>query len=656
MQNGFLVGDSHQVEPSLNSVTGPAGTIRLEPKVMQVLVLLAAQAGQVVAKERLIHTVWPDTFVTDDVLTRAISELRRVFGDDPKESRFIQTIPKSGYRLIAGVSSSGAAQEIAGPGRPAHLETVAGGADHVIDSVHQSDRANTHDRTRWALWKLGLWAISLAAVIVVGVVVVNRLRADVPVARVTIAVLPFEHLGGPEREYLTDGLTEETSASLGQIDPDHLSVKGRTSTKRYKSTTKSLPEIGQELGVEYLVEGSVQTEGGRLRVTAKLIRVRGEEQMWAESYDSTPGSMLELQRELSTAIARQVRLRLSPERLTALAARYSRNAQAYDLYQRGRHLWNQLTPATNRSAVDFYEQATQLDPEFALAWAGLADAYSASPINSDVIPWAVATKARRAAANAFTYGPDLAETLTALGTVSYWLDWDWPAAETAFRKAVAVDPSYSQAHRALALVLVAMGRHEEARAEMLQARELDPYYPMQLAVSAYERLLARDYPSALKFAQQATTVGPSFWIGHFHVAAVYEQLGNSELALKALDKAEALTPNSKNLSLRGYILAKSGRRNEAEKVLRTLETVARESVRERYVPPYAFALVFAGLGQRDSAFQWLENAYKERDVHLVFLATHDPKWDDLREDPRFRALVERCDFMRTARAGGPAER
>lgn len=646
MQNGFHVGDSHQVEPSLNSVTGPAGTTRLEPKVMQVLVLLAAHAGQVVAKERLIQTVWPDAFVTDDVLTRAISELRRVFGDDAKESRFIQTIPKSGYRLIARVSSSGADQETAAPGQHVHLETVAAGDDHVIAPLTKTGR-RTHHQTRWRSWKLGLWAISLAAVIVVGVVVLNRLRSDMQVPpRVTIAVLPFEHLGGPEREYLTDGLTEETSASLGQIDPEHLTVKGRTSTRRYKRTPKSLAEIGQELGVEYLVEGSVRAESGRLRVTSKLIRARDQAQIWAESYESEPGSMLDLQRELSAAIARQVRLRLSPERLTALAPRHTRNAEAYDFYLRGRHLWNQLTPETNRRAVDSYQKATQLDPEFALAWAGLADIYSASPINSDVRPRDVLAQARDAAARAVASASDLAETQTALGTVHYWLDWDWPAAETAFRKAISVDPSYSQAHRVLGLVLVAMGRHEEAREAMRRARELDPYYPMEPAVSASERLRARDYSSALEFAQRATAVGPSFWIGHFQLAAVYERLGNSELALEALEKAQALSGNSKMLSLRGYILAKSGRTNQAEEVLRTFKRIARE----RYVPPYAMALVYAGLGQRDSAFEWLDRAYAERDVHLVFLA--DPKWDPFREDPRFRALIERCDFMRTARTGG----
>jgi TolB-like protein/Flp pilus assembly protein TadD len=585
LQNGFHVGASHQVEPSLNSVTGPAGPLRLEPKVMQVLVLLAAHAGQVVAKERLIQTVWPDTFVTDDVLTRAISELRRVFGDDARESRFIQTIPKSGYRLIAPVSSSGADQGIAAHGQAVHLGT-------------------------------------------------------------TIAVLPFEHLGGPERVYLTDGLTEETSASLGQIDPGHLIVKGRTSTKRYKSTPKSFAEIGQELGVEYLVEGSVRAESGRLRVTSKLIRVRDQAQIWAESYESEPGSMLELQRELSAAIARQVRLRLSPERLGTLAPRHTRNAEAYDLYLRGRHLWNQLTPETNRSAVAFYEQATQLDPEFALAWAGLADAYSASPINSDVLPSEVAAKARRAAAHAFASGADLAETQTALGTVSYWLDWDWPAAETAYRKATELDPSYSQAHRLLGVVLSAMGRHEEARRAMSRARELD-LYPMQYALSAHVELLAHDYPSALEFATQATALDPSFWIGWFQLAQTYERLGKDERALEALKRAEVSGGNSKMVSLRGYILAKLGRPNEAEDVLRTLKSIARG----RYVPPYAMALVHAGLGQRDSAFEWLNRAYDQRDVHLTFLA-QDPKWDDFRKDARFRELIERCDFTRTARTHG----
>lgn len=628
MQNAFRIGESHQVEPSLNSVTGPAGAIRLEPKVMQVLVCLAENAGDVVSKERLMRSVWPDAFVGDDVLTRAISELRRVFGDDAKEPRFIQTIPKSGYRLIARVSNGG--------------EEIVGADDRVIPSL-----APPRSRKR-TMWVIGVTLIMLA-----GVLLWRWQGRVTQLSPVMIAVLPFEHLGGdPEREYLTDGLTEEISASLGQIDPEHLNVKGRTSTKMYKRTGKSPMEIGRELGVEYVVEGSVRAESGRLRVTSKLIRVRDQVQIWAESFDSEPGSMLELQRELSAGIARQVRLRLSPHRLTALARRHTQNAEAYDFYLRGRHFWNQLTPETNRRAVAAYLRATELDPGFALAWSGLADIYSVSPMNSDVAPIEVSPRAQSAIAHAVASGSGLAETQTALGTIHFWLDWDWPAAETAFRKANAVDPSYSLAYRVLGIVLAYLGRHDEAREAMRRARELEPFAAVEHALSAHVEFAARDFKSALQFARQATALDPQFWIGQFQLAQVYEQLGDHESMLRALEITERYgKANSKMISLRGYILAKLGRTTEAREVLRTLETLGRE----RYVPQYAMALVHAGLGERDAAFQSLERGLQARDVNLVFLAV-DPKWDAFRTDPRFLDLLNRCGFTRTARTSSQIDR
>jgi Flp pilus assembly protein TadD len=213
--------------------------------------------------------------------------------------------------------------------------------------------------------------------------------------------------------------------------------------------------------------GSVglRAEGRRLRVTSKLIRVRDQVQTWAASYDSEPQSMLEVQQELSTTIARQVGLRLTPARLTALSRRHSTHAEAYDLYLRGRHFWNQFTPQTNQRAVEQYVRATQLDPEYALAWSGLADAYATSPINGDAPPLQVAPRARNAAARAVAYGRDLAETQASLGWVHYFLDWDWPAAEASFRAATTRNPSYSAAPRTLGVVLGSLGRHEEARAD-----------------------------------------------------------------------------------------------------------------------------------------------------------------------------------------------
>lgn len=467
--------------------------------------------------------------------------------------------------------------------------------------------------------------------------------------RVILAVLPFENLGGdPEKEYLADGLTEEAIAAIGRIDPEQLGVIGRTSIYRYKRTSKTLAEIGGELNAAYLLEGSVQAEGERLRITSRLIAAGDQSQLWSASYDSEPRSVLSLQRELSTAIAEQIRLRLLPKRLTALEHRQTQNPEAYDLYLRGRYFWNQLTPGTTRRALEYYNRATELDPRYALAWSGLADAYASSPITSDVPPLQVWKLAREAAAQAVGAGQDLAEAQTCSGFVNLFLNWDWPTAETAFRNATDLDANYPLAHRMVGVVLSHLGRHEEAMRAMRRARELDPLYAMHHALSTMVAFHAGDYETAMDFGRQATVVDPEFWIGYFQLAQVYEQLGKTELALEALGSAGRLSGgNSKVVGLRGYLFARNGKPAEAREVLRTLQAIGRE----RYVPPCASALIHAGLDETDAAFQRLDEAFESRDVHLLFLPV-DPKWDSLRNDPRYVALIQRCDFFRTAAEPG----
>ena len=290
-----------------------------------------------------------------------------------------------------------------------------------------------------------------------------------------IAVLPFENLGcDPDRAYLADGLTEEITAWLGQIDPDRLSVVSRTSATLAKREAKSLGEIGRELGADYLLESSIRAESGRVRITAKLIRARDQVQVWSQLYNRELTSMLGLQQELGAAIAEQIRFRLSPERFEALARREPRVAAAYDEYLRGLTFANQRTPATTQKAIEHYERATTLDPEYALAWSALAFAHSASAINSDVAPLEVRPRAREAARRAVRANPDLAEAHYALGYLNWILEWDWPAAETAFRRAIDLDPRYAWAHMSLGHLLSQSGRHSEALAAMRRARELDP--------------------------------------------------------------------------------------------------------------------------------------------------------------------------------------
>jgi TolB-like protein/Flp pilus assembly protein TadD len=454
-----------------------------------------------------------------------------------------------------------------------------------------------------------------------------------------LAVLPFENLG-PEmdREYLADGLTEEVIAALGQVDPLRLSVIGRTTVMRYKRSMKSLEEIGHELNAAFLVESSLRSEGGRIRVTSKLVRARDQVQIWSATYDSEPKSVLAFQRELSMTIAQQIRLRLTPERLDALARRQAHNPEAYDAYLQGRYFWNLFTPATTRRAVEYYLRATQLDPNYALAWSGVADAYSSSPIHADARPRDVWEKARRAAERAIAAEPELAETQTSWGFMKFWLDWDWQEAEAAYRRAITIDPNYSLVYRVLGILLGHAGnREEEAQDAMERARALDPLQAMHHALSAQVAFLGRDFRTALAFARHAAVVMADFWIANLQMAQAYEALGEYAAALEALSRGGVGSENSKVISLRGYILAKMGRIVEAREIVSALEALTKTG----YMPGCAIALVYTGLGEVDDAFRWLERAVEEHDVHLSSLPA-DAKWDALRGDSRFAEVLRTC--------------
>jgi tetratricopeptide (TPR) repeat protein len=326
--------------------------------------------------------------------------------------------------------------------------------------------------------------------------------------------------------------------------------------------------------------------------------------------------------------------------LDALGRRQTRDADAYDLYLRGRYFWNQLTPATNARAIEYFERAIALDPDYALAWAGVGYAVLGGSMNSDVAPAVLLSRARDAAARAVQADPALADAHAAVGYVRFLLEWDWPGAEAALRRAVALDASCAIGVRMLGHLLSQTARHAEARAVMSRLREIDPLYAMNHAMSAQVAFQARDYAEALAHARRAIVIDPEFWIGYMELGQAYERLGKMDLALDGLITAGRLSGgNSKAVSLRAYVLAKTGRTDQARDLLETIESVART----RYVPPAAFALVHAGFGNRDAVFEWLDKAAAVRDVHLIFLPV-DSKWDEYRGDSRFEAVLARCGF------------
>lgn len=597
--------------------------VRLEKRPMDLLILMLARPGVLITRTEIVQALWgDDVFIeVDTAVNTVVRKIRQALRDSSDAPSFVETVPGKGYRFIAPVETQLSGADAVSPGEVARIDAPPRSRRRAVVAIALC----------LSLAVLGVWAWK---------------NAGPPPTHLRLAVLPFAVSGIAQgREYLADALHEETIAALGQIDPERIEVITRRSTLAYRDHTKPITQIAHELSVQYLVESSVHVERERIRVLAKLIRVQDEKEIWRRTYDNEPRSMLDFQRALSVRIADEIRHTLSPDRLEALARRHSANAEAFDLYLQGLAAWNQLKPPqSTERAIGYYVKATQLDPGYALPWSGLALAFAGAPINGDADPLRLGPQARRTAERAIASDARLAEAHTAVGAVKFWIDWDWTTAEAMFKQAVASDPNYAFARRMVGIVLAHEDRRDEARDSMRQLIRLEPTYEMNWALRAQVAFLAREHAEAIEFAQQALVFEPNFWIADYQLAMAYEQKGQYELALQTLDKHVAAGPaNSKLHSMRGYVLAKMGRTADAREVLATLETLSRQ----RYVPPYARALVYAGLGERGAALDWLEKAIDARDVHLIALPT-DPKWDALRRDSRFDTIVKRCGFLKSA--------
>ncbi len=566
----------YELEPSAYELRRRGRPVRLERLPMELLLLLVERRGELVTRDEIAARLWGANVFhdVDNGVHTAIRKVRQALH-----------------------SSRGDA--------PAFIRTVSGKGYCFVAPVTVSDRAAT-----------------------------DAARRDI-----SVAVLPFENLTGePGQEYLSDGLTEETIAALGNLAADRFKVIARTSVMRYKHTTKSAKEIGEELGAEYLLESTVRRDERTIRVRATLVRARDQAHLWSGKFDRDWRAVLKLQEELAQAIAMHVQTGVEPEPAAAHPRSAGIDPDAYDLYLRGRYYWNQVRSTSLRRAIECFESAVSKDPSFALAWSGLADTYSMLPVTSDADPSKLWPKARHAADEALRLQSGAAESWTSSGVVGFWLDWDWARAERDLRRAVLLNPSYVSGHRFLAHVLSNLGRHTEALAVMESARRLDPLSPVLHAVSGQLYFQAGRFGDAGDQARRALALHSEFWLGHLILGKVYERTQQAAAALQEFDLAFQFSEgNTEALSLKGYTLAGMGRRAEAEQVLRSLL----ETAGTRFVPPYNVALLFAGLGDADNAYRWLEKARLQRDVHMVFL-TVEPKWDRFRDEPRFGSLLRDC--------------
>ena len=454
----------------------------------------------------------------------------------------------------------------------------------------------------------------------------------------SLAVLPLENLSAdPAQEYFADGMTEELTTELAQISG--LRVISRTSTMRYKGSKKPLPEIAKELGVDAVIEGSVERSGEEVRITAQLINARNDTHLWARSYHRNLRDVLAMQSEVARAIAEEISVQLTPQEQARFERARPVNTAAYEAYLRGLYHWNFHTPEEMQKAVGEYKRAIEIDPGYALAYVGLSNTYHLLPFNADTDPREAFPKAKEAALKAIQLDPQLGEAHSSLALVLGQYDWDWAGAEREHKRALELSPNSASALMYYAELLSLEGRHDEAISAASRGRELDPVagaVGLQLSRAYFH---ARQYDRAAQSFQQFLEINPRFWPLHLFLGETYEQQGQYAKALTELRQAQG--PTQQATSVIGNVYAVSGQKAEAEKILGELTLRSKSG----YLPPTYIARIYAGLGRRDEAMAWLEKAYTARDSHMEFLGV-DPTFDGLRSDARFADLLRRMNLTK----------
>ncbi|MGA8620424.1 MAG: winged helix-turn-helix domain-containing protein [Candidatus Sulfotelmatobacter sp.] len=608
--------------------------IRVQQQPMKLLEILLERPREVVTREELRSRVWPrESFGDfDQALNIAVGKLRSALGDSAENPRFIETLPKRGYRFIADVSvvdvdvRSKKPESVAGDmpaTEPAHKPQVAGSA--VVP-----------ERRLWSALRV-IVAFALVLSLPILALWLFRSHGPAPTGIRSLAVLPLEDLSGDaSQNYFADGMTDELITDLAQISA--LRVISRTSVMAYKGARKPLPQIARELNVDAVVEGTVLRSGDQVRITAQLIEASADKHLWSQSYAGELRDTLSLQNRVAGAIADQIRINLTPQEQAALKNVKVVNPEAYESYLKGRYFWNKRTADGLKAALAYFKQAVEEDPKYAQAYSGLADTYA---LLGDweygvLAPNEAYPKAKAAAIKALELDNTLSEAHTSLAFSLDVFDWDWESAEREFRRGIELNPGYATAHHWYAWHLSEMGRNSEAVAEMRKAENLDPLSLIISADIAEILLVAHLNDEAIEQGRKTVVMDANFAIGHYELAQAFVQKHSYNEAIaefhKAIELSGGSVPCKANLA---YAYAVSNKRSEAVKILNDLKTRSAGNASE-------IALMYVGLGDKDQAMKWLEKAYEDHFNPSILLR---PAFDPLRSDPHFQNLVHRIGLV-----------
>jgi TolB-like protein/DNA-binding winged helix-turn-helix (wHTH) protein len=631
-QPDVVVFDGYELRLSTRELLRHGVRIKFPPQAFRVLQILVERPGQLISREELHRSLWPaDTFVDfDQGLNSAVKKIRDVLNDSAETPRYIETLPRLGYRFVGEVNGLG-------PTNVAEVVDQNGGSAEGTQRPLAVAAPARKLKLRLLIVTLALAILGLAGA---GIYLFSNRAPATAVGIHSIAVLPLENLSGnPEQEYLADGMTDELITHLAKLGSPK--VISRTSVMRYKRTLQPLPEIARALKVDAVVEGSVATSGNTVRVTVQLIRASNDQHLWAEEYNNELGDMLTLQRQIARSIAQELRAKLGPEQQTYFASKVSRDPALNEAYLRGLYFWEKRTEADLYRAIENFNAAIARDPNFAPAYAGVANSYNLLWYMGFMKAEEAVPPARAAIQKALASDPLCAEAHLARAYLLLHDDWNWTAGEAELHRAIDLSPGYSLAHQWNAYFLRAAGRAEEAVAESEIARELDPLSMIKtlLAVAALQE--QGDIVAATSLIRRAMELDPSNSAPHYQLSNLLQRQGGRTTEAAVQWRAGLELDGDSQLLARFDSTLRHADLAAAKQAVARMEVERRlDQAQHQYVSPRVFVALYLQAGDTENSLRWLAKAFDEHSSFLVEIA-HDPEYEPLHSNPRFQEMLHR---------------